>query len=297
VKAMILNALGFSGRALYLNPRFYENHHSKDNAPELNQVVLQLICANKSSIPLWIEVLSGNANDKKSFKKTVKEFQKQFDKGSMPYLVADSAFYTQENLADASRDIRWVTRVPETVKEVGERYAHLDTADMTPAGKGYRYLPVRSTYAGVPQRRLVVFSEQAALRELKTFGKSPAKEREKNEKEMKHLRNREFACEKDARKAAEVYAKKLRHQRLSYSVVPKEVYPGKGRPKKTAVPERRLRFVTGVLEDDRDAIERTVRRKGMFVIATNELDETAFLLCPTWKLLARGSATIWCAKY
>ena len=25
VKAMILNALGFSGRALYLNPRFYEN--------------------------------------------------------------------------------------------------------------------------------------------------------------------------------------------------------------------------------------------------------------------------------
>jgi transposase len=139
VQAMILNAFGFTGRALYVTPRFYANRpvdhlignglrardlhdsslgtaldaiydfgitelfyllaqnicsrfghldsttfslhgvynseedeseisegvihitkgHSKDNAPELNQVVLQLICTNKSSIPLWIEALSG----------------------------------------------------------------------------------------------------------------------------------------------------------------------------------------------------------------------------------------------
>ena len=69
--------------------------YSRDNAPELNQVVLQLICTHKSSIPLWIEALSGNSSDQKSFRETVKEFQKQFDSGSMPYMVMDSAFYTK----------------------------------------------------------------------------------------------------------------------------------------------------------------------------------------------------------
>ena len=49
--------------------------YSRDNAPELNQVALQLICAHKSSIPLWIEALSGNSIDQKSFRETVKEFR------------------------------------------------------------------------------------------------------------------------------------------------------------------------------------------------------------------------------
>ncbi len=81
-KAMILNALGFSARALYLTPMFYEHRpvdvlvgpgitpedlnesslgtaldacpvqitkgFSKDNNPDLNQVVLQVISANRS---------------------------------------------------------------------------------------------------------------------------------------------------------------------------------------------------------------------------------------------------------
>jgi transposase len=48
--------------------------YSKDNAPDLNQVVVQLICSNRSGIPMWLEALSGNTSDKKSFAKTVKQF-------------------------------------------------------------------------------------------------------------------------------------------------------------------------------------------------------------------------------
>jgi transposase len=32
--------------------------YSKDNAPDLNQVVVQLICSNRSSIPMWLEALT-----------------------------------------------------------------------------------------------------------------------------------------------------------------------------------------------------------------------------------------------
>jgi transposase len=40
--------------------------YSKDNAPDLNQVVVKLICSNRSSVPMWLEALSGNTSDKKS---------------------------------------------------------------------------------------------------------------------------------------------------------------------------------------------------------------------------------------
>ena len=63
--------------------------YSKDNAPDLNQVVVQLICSNRSSIPMWLEAASGNTSDKKSFAKTVKQFQKQFKAKEMPFIVMD----------------------------------------------------------------------------------------------------------------------------------------------------------------------------------------------------------------
>ena len=49
--------------------------YSKDNAPDLNQVVVSLMCAYRSSIPVWIEVLSGNSSDKVSFRKSIAEYR------------------------------------------------------------------------------------------------------------------------------------------------------------------------------------------------------------------------------
>ena len=358
VQAMILNALGFSGRALYLTPRFYKNrpvevlvgrglraehlhdcslggaldalyeagitevfysvaskivHHygistrfahldsttfslhgqynseeedipegvihitkgySKDNAPELNQVVLQMICSHRSTLPVWIETLSGNTADKKSFGKTVRKFQRQFDGDSMPYMVMDSAFYSKENIA-GSEGVRWVTRVPETLKEVREHYRRINPGDMGELAPGYRYLPVSSDYGGVQQRWLIVHSEQSYQKQIQTFEKRLAKEREENRKAVKHLVNEAFACEPDAGKAAEKFAAKLRHQRFSYTIREKRRYGGKGRPSKEAEPVEVEWYITGELSDDEQAIAASRKRKGMFVVATNELDTEA----------------------
>ena len=48
--------------------------YSKDNNPELNQVVVSLMCSYRSSIPVWIEVLSGNSSDKKNLKQRTSLF-------------------------------------------------------------------------------------------------------------------------------------------------------------------------------------------------------------------------------
>jgi len=357
VQAMILNAMGFTGRALYLTPRFYTSRpvdvlvgsglnasdlndaslgtaldaiyeygitelfysvtknilehfgistrfahldsttfslhgvynseededevpegiiyitkgHSKDHEAGLNQVVLQLICANKSSIPLWIEALSGNASDKKSFKETVKQFQKQFDAESMPYIVMDAAFYTKENVQE-SGEFRWVTRVPETLKSVREYYQQVNIEQMAVLAEGYRYQTVDSTYGAIKQRWLIIYSQQAYNREIKTLEKNLEKERERNRIELKHLRNETFSCETDAEKAAVKFGKTLRHQTFEYQITSCNRYSQKGRPAKDAKPDTVEWYISGTLSDDLAAIEETRSRKGKFVIATNELD-------------------------
>ncbi len=293
VAASILAANGISTRFAHLDSTTFSLHgqynseldsdeieegvihitkgYSKDHTPELNQVVVQMICTHKSSIPIWIEALSGNTSDKKSFRKTVAQFQHQFDHDEMPYIVMDAAFYTRENLQNAT-GVRWVRRVPETLKEVTTHYQALDRDSMVELAPGYRYSPVESEYAGVPQRWLLVYSEQAYAREIRTFCKKLAKVRDRAEKDLKHLRNRPFACEADAQAAAEAFNSKLRYHDLEWKICARRRYSSRGRPAAGAKPDVVEWYIEGTLREEEQAIEQAKQRKGMFVIATNELD-------------------------
>jgi transposase len=169
VQAMVLNALGFSGRALYLMPDYLRNKpvdlliapglsaddfnddslddlyevgvtelfakiasnalrtygiqhqfvhldsssfhlhgeyesgepdtkaisitygYSRDHRPDLKQVVAQLITSQRSALPVWVEVLSGNSSDKDSFASSVDAYCKYLKDAEKPYFVMDSA--------------------------------------------------------------------------------------------------------------------------------------------------------------------------------------------------------------
>ena len=69
-------------------------------------IASQMISVNKSALPLWIEALSGNSNDKKAFRETVGKFQKQFQEDQRPYMVGDSAFYTKEIIVSCGDEIQ-----------------------------------------------------------------------------------------------------------------------------------------------------------------------------------------------
>ncbi len=247
--------------------------YSKDNAPSLNQVVVQLICANRTTIPIWLEALSGNTSDKKSFAKTVKRFQQQFKRDEMPFIVMDSAFYTAKNIKE-NNDIRWVTRVPETLSEVKSLYSSLNKETMASCENGYSYLALRNYYGNIEQRWLVVFSEHAYQREMKTFNKNLLKKRKQNEAKLKHLRNIVFSCKADAVKAAKRFSKKLRYQNLSFTIKQKGCYGSRGRPKKNDIPEKFEWYIEGSLSDDQESINTMIKKKGMFVIATNECHDS-----------------------
>jgi transposase len=57
-----------------------------------------MLSVNKNTIPIWIEALSANSNDKKAFRQTVKKFQRQFLIDKIPSMVLDSAFYARGNI-------------------------------------------------------------------------------------------------------------------------------------------------------------------------------------------------------
>lgn len=247
--------------------------YSKDNNPDLKQVVLNMICANRSTLPVWIEALDGNTSDKKGFLHTIQSFKEQLGSDQkMPVMIMDSAFYSEANLLSCN-DIPWITRVPETLKEVKRLYAELDHSAFVEVADGYRMSEYSSSYAEVPQRWLVIQSKKAKERELGTLEKRVAKIREKQQTQFMHLRNRGFACEADAVKAGVEFDKTLKYQTYHPSVVVKYRHDKKGRPSKGVAPTKVEYFLDGHLEDDHRQFEEMAKTKGMFIVATNQLSK------------------------
>ena len=66
-------------------------------------------------VPLFLKVGDGNEADKAVFGQIAREFQKPVDFDSL--IVGDSALYSKENLKRLMREMRWLSRVPFSIKE------------------------------------------------------------------------------------------------------------------------------------------------------------------------------------
>lgn len=256
------------------DPKVIEITHgySRDRRPDLKQVVLSLVVNGPSAIPIFMEPLDGNNSDKESFHKTIQAFQKQirFDKDFK--WVADSALYTADKLL--SSNYQWLTRVPETVKEARSLIEkNDDSLDWKEASKGYKIASFESTYGNVPQRWLLVFSEQAYQREKKNFDKQLKAKAAILTKALWHLGNRVFGCETDALSAVKAIIKKYDFHEIEYKIVPVLKNTGRGRPK---VGEEKKKLVSYKVEasfsENATAIELRLNRKGRFILATNDLN-------------------------
>lgn len=261
------------------DPKIIEVTHgfSKDHRPDLKQVVLSLVVNGPSSIPLWMEPLDGNSSDKVSFHETIKrveEFRAQIDINTKFKWIADSALYTKDKLLKTN-DHTWITRIPETIAEA-KRLVEQPEKEVTwiEWEKGYKASSYSSMYGGIPQRWLLVFSEQAYHREQKTLEKKIDKEAEALKQALWHFGNQEFHCEGDSLKALDAIKKGYKWHTIASQVVALCKYAGKGRPKQGAE-----KVVTGykmeaTFSRNEEAITQALNSKGRFILATNELDES-----------------------
>jgi transposase len=250
--------------------------HSKDHRPDLKQFMMSLICSRDGDVPLLAQTIAGNTSDKTHFRETLLKLKSQIDqeKGNH-YFIADSALYTSETVKETSSFVKWITRVPDRITEASQLIHKYTKKDLKEIADGYFGIEVGSMYGGIPQRWLLIYSEQAFTREKKTLEKRIKKELEVQKKEIKVLASKEFDCECDARKALSDLAKKLKyHQIGKIQILQKNEKSGRGRPKKDEPTTIKYK-ITSELVTDESKIGHALERKGKFIIATNELDEKA----------------------
>ena len=250
--------------------------YSKDHRPDLKQLVFAVITAQQSTIPLWIEAIDGNHTDAKSMPSVIQGFCEQLDGADCPLLVMDAAFYSADNIA-AHPHGGWLSRVPDTLKEVQQLYAsaHKNTWVST-SEENFRYQESRSSYGGVEQRWLLVHSKDRQHRQEETFKRQLSSKQEDAEQAWSSLGRRSFACRADAQVAATRLSKSWPYHRVEPEFAVKYHYRKSGRPAAGAVPERESWRVSGKVVEDVDAIAAHRQKLGMYVLASNELDASSW---------------------
>jgi transposase len=247
--------------------------YSRDHRPDLNQVVLQLICEHQAGIPLLMKPLSGNSADKTGFRETIKTHigQLQQDVG-LRYLVADSALYCHESLQEM-RDILWISRVPETLSLAEDMIQQ--AAPMLMVNPDEQTMMSLCTHYGeIRQRWLIVYSPEAYQRSRQTLNKQFRQQSQTELKAFESLCKQAFACETDARHALDKLQKKLKITELLDMTLVEEFRHSKpGRPGKEVQPDRHIIRITGTLATRLLPYQQKLARKSCFIVATNQLDQ------------------------
>ena len=245
--------------------------YSKENRPDLKQVVVSLITSQQSALPLWLEVLDGNSSDKKSFPVTVAAYCKELAGDEPPWFVMDSASYSEENLG-LWGEAKWITRVPETSRAAKKAIKSIATKEMGKRGDGYRTYAISSDYGQVKQRWLIVHSEKLEAKEKKQLRKQINKAKEAAVGSLNKLKRTLYNCEADAMKAVQALNKKLKWHTIQAHYKCIKRYAHRGRPAKGSTPVTVGWRIQGRAIIQKERVADARRWLGRFLLATNELD-------------------------
>lgn len=249
--------------------------YSRDHRPDLNQVVLQLICEGEAGIPLLMVPLNGNSSDKTGFRDTIKNYIGQMHSGIEPkYLIGDSAMYTAETIKEIGSAL-WISRVPETLNLAGDIIKAV-VPEIANNPKETASISLGVVYGGVKQRWVVVYSPESQQRAIKTINKHCLSDSSKENKEFEALCKQEFACEADALKALAAFEKKLNATFLTNTQVQKlPRFKARGRPAKANDPDYYIYRIDGAIASKLSERQDKIQRKSCFILATNQLDSEA----------------------
>jgi len=249
---------------------------AKNKRYDLKQIILSLTNSGKSGHPLWMEVLSGNSSDKKNFQETVRKidaFKQQLQDGHDFIYVADSALYTTKKLL-AAKHLRWITRVPESIKAARE-LVEKDSEEFAweALGEKYKYCELKNEHGGVDQRWQVIYSIEAFKKEEQSLLKRIEKEKSKIDKMLWHLSNKKYTTKDEIKALVRPILKKLKYHKLGYVIKEGKKYRNKGRPKTDTQEGSVIYSIECSLSEDAPLIQKANNRLGRFILATNELDK------------------------
>ena len=245
--------------------------YSRDHRPELNQVILNLIVENVAGIPLYMQPLSGNVNDKEGFCDIVKEHITSLKHAQAnALLVADSALYTAETIQTLSLQKRpFITRVPSTIKEAKTLLSSVEHLPFEKIDENYHFCEIPSQYALVQQRWFVIQSRAAKVKESKTVLKNVEKLLDKEEKQFVKLTKEIFYCEAEASKALKSFQSILKASTLcDTKILTIAGYSKSGRPFKEQKPDLFTYCIEGTIQKNETYEKRKINQSGYFILAT-----------------------------
>ena len=206
--------------------------YSRDHRPELNQVILNLIVENVAGIPLYMQPLSGNINDKEGFGDIVKE-----------------------HIA--------------SLKEAKALLSSVKNQEFEQIDKNYHYFEISSEYAGVNQRWFVIESKAFKAKESKTALKNFEKLFEKEEKRFAKLAKEIFYCEAEAIKSLKALQSSLKASMLhDTQILSIAGYSKPGRPFKEQKPDLFTYCIQGTIQKNETYEQQQIDTSGYFILAT-----------------------------
>jgi transposase len=244
--------------------------YPKDGRWDLKRFVLGM-ASNQHGVPLFLQTFSGNESDKETIKTIVETLTNNLKSSEKVYHVADSEFYTAENLRTIGKHTFWISRVPATISEVKE----LENSHLTflPCKDGrYGYSENLTEYADIKQKWVVYHSDMMHDRQKKTFDSNLEKDLDKASRSLKKISSPEYACEPDARAAADRWLNKHpRYQFNKYEILPvtRKIGKTRGRPKSDEPVSISYKLCVDI-DFNIAAIEDERRKLGRFILATND---------------------------
>ena len=244
--------------------------HSKDHRDDLKQFVISLV-TNQHGIPVFMTPLSGNMSDKKSLLKSIQAVRENLVTDQKIYHMADSAFYTEDNIRSLGRQCNWISHVPLTITEskilVSSEVTWTACKDIR-----YKYAIYESAYGGIPQKWVLFHSAEQQNRVNATFRTRLERHLKKDKTAVKKLCSKGFACEPDARTVIDQWFRKNPHYQIDNLTITPEHrrQSGKrGRPTKTEIcdviylPACEFSLNEGWVQTEQD-------RAGRFILACND---------------------------
>jgi transposase len=229
-----------------------------------------------------MEPLSGNESDKKTLLRTIEEVRKNLVTDEPIYHMADSALYSAENVARLGDQCFWITRIPETIKEV-RHLIQIDPDWTRCQDRRYKYAVFMSSCGGIPQRWVLFRSEEQYQKSLQTYKKNQEKDLQRDQTALHKLCVKGFACEADAGRTVERWlAKHPRYTLEHLDILEKHQRSSgkRGRPKKDELPERAC-HVDVSLGFNQVVVSQEVESLGRFLLGSNDLtiDPEVILEC------------------
>jgi transposase len=189
--------------------------YSRDHRPDLQQWVMNPVCADSGGLPLLCAPGDGNQSDRAELVRLVRRYRESLNLGAV--VVLDGTGCSQENLralleGEFPREA-WLPLLP-----------------------GYRGLAVEADCGGVRQRWLLVEGEERARLAEEELNRRVARAEGEAQKVLGQLTARSFACEADLRGALAEASARLPFHRLVHLGVQERKRGRVGRPPEGEAP-------------------------------------------------------------